>query len=392
MFTGRSYVGSNSSIPGFYKKSRDDRIRTIKEFAGLDDGEADLLRRDAIPFEILDNMIENAAGVFPMPLGVATNFTINGVDYLIPMVIEEPSVVAAASRGAKDARVLGGFTAGADPSISTGEIQILGVEPADAESRIRAAKGRILDAANSESRTLSRMGKGAVGIECRTIPTDSETMLVVDLLVDVADAMGANVTNTMCEAVSPIIEEITGGRALLRILSNYSTRRLARASARFAKESVGKDTVRKMILAYQLAKHDPYRAVTHNKGILNGVIAAANATGQDCRAIEAAAHAYAARDGRYTSLTEWREDQDGNLEGSLEIPLPVGIVGGITDAHPTARLCAKILGVSSARELAGVLASVGLAQNYSAMRALCTDGIQSGHMKLHSRKGEGRHP
>ncbi len=244
----------------------------------------------------------------------------------------------------------------------------------------------ILELANSKSNTLSKIGKGAKEVSCKEIKTDSGSMLIVELLIDVGDVMGANVTNTMCEGVAPLIEKITDGRVLLRILSNYSTRRMVRGTATFEKEAVGgQEAVDNIILAYQFAAYDEYRAVTHNKGVMNGIIAVANATGQDTRAIEAAAHAYAAKNGRYTSLTQWDKDTDGNLVGKIEIPMSVGIVGGIINVHPTAKICTKILGVESASELACVIGAAGLAQNFSALRALASEGIQKGHMRLHAR-------
>jgi len=231
------------------------------------------------------------------------------------------------------------------------------------------------------------MGKGAKEVSCKDIQTDSGHMLIVELLIDVGDAMGANVTNTMCEAVAPMIEELTGGKSLLRILSNYSTKRMASASAVFDKDAVGgENVVDDIILAFQFAENDPYRAVTHNKGVMNGTISVANATGQDSRAIEAAAHAYAAKSGAYRSLTKWAKDADGNLVGNFELPLSVGIVGGVIQHHPIAKICTKILGVSTANELSCIMAAAGLAQNFAAMRALVTEGIQKGHMKLHARK------
>lgn len=375
----------SSSIPKFFEKTRAERLGIIRDFAELSDEEVRLLELGGgIGFEQADRMVENALGTFALPLGVATNFRINGRDYLVPMAIEEPSVIAAASKAAKLARP-GGFTAAADRSYVTGQVQVLGADDG-AIARIGENAGRILDLANSKSRTLSATGRGAREVNCRTLETDSEPMLIVELTVDAGDAMGANVTNTMCEAVAPLVEDISGGRALLRILSNYSGRRMARASAVFDAESVGGErTVDDMVRAYQFAKHDVYRAVTHNKGIMNGMIAVANATGQDGRAMEAAAHAHAARSGRYGSLSEWKKDADGNLAGYLEVPLAVGIVGGVVNVHPLARICAKILGAGSAGELACVIAAAGLAQNFAAMRALVTDGIQKGHMRLHAR-------
>jgi len=295
-------------------------------------------------------------------------------------------VIAAASKGAKTARIKGGFEVTADESYSIGQIQVLDVDIPSAIQKIKDSSNEILQLANSKSNTLSKMGKGAKEISCKEIDTPSGKMLIVELLIDVGDAMGANITNTMCEAVSPLIEKISGGRTLLRILSNYSTRRISKARAVFEKEAVGGEkVVDNIILAFEFADNDVYRAVTHNKGILNGIISVANAVGQDSRAIEAAANAYAAKSGRYRSLSEWSKDDDGNLVGTLEIPLSVGIVGGIANVHPVAKVCVKILGVSSAQELACVMTAAGLAQNYSAIRALATEGIQKGHMRLHAR-------
>ena len=378
----------DSSIPKFFEKTRKERLDIVKNFASLSDEELELLENidGGISFEKADKMVENAIGTFSLPLGIATNFKINGKDYVIPMVIEEPSVIAAASKGAKVARVLGGFEVEADESYSIGQIQLLGVNISKAIENITKSTDEILEIANSKSNTLSKMGKGAKEVSCKEIHTPAGEMLIVELLIDVGDAMGANITNTMCEAVSPFIEKITGGRALLRILSNYSTRRIAKAKAVFEKEAVGgEDVVNNIILAYQFADNDVFRAVTHNKGIMNGTIAVANATGQDSRAIEAAANAYAASSGKYRSLSKWTKDENGNLVGSLELPLSVGIVGGIANVHPIAKICKKILGVSSAQELACIMTAAGLAQNYSAIKALATEGIQKGHMRLHAR-------
>jgi hydroxymethylglutaryl-CoA reductase len=378
----------DSSISKFFEKTRKERLDIVKNFASLSDEELELLENidGGISFENADKMVENAIGTFSLPLGIATNFKINGKDYVIPMVIEEPSVIAAASKGAKVARVLGGFEVEADESYSIGQIQLLDVNISKAIENITKSTDEILEIANSKSNTLSKMGKGAKEVSCKEIHTPAGEMLIVELLIDVGDAMGANITNTMCEAVSPFIEKITGGRALLRILSNYSTRRIAKAKAVFEKEAVGgEDVVNNIILAYQFADNDVFRAVTHNKGIMNGIIAVANATGQDCRAIEAAANAYAASSGKYRSLSKWTKDENGNLIGSLELPLSVGIVGGIANVHPIAKICKKILGVSSAQELACIMTAAGLAQNYSAIKALATEGIQKGHMRLHAR-------
>ena len=378
----------DSSIPKFSEKSRNEKLEIIKNFSGLTEDEIKTIENSGggISFENANTMVENAIGTFSLPLGIATNFRINQKDYLVPMVIEEPSVIAAASKAAKIAKILGGFTAHADESFSIGQIQVVETDAKSSIPKIIQSSKEILDIANSKSKTLSKIGKGAKEITCKEIHTDSGSMLIVELLIDVGDAMGANITNTMCEAVAPLIEKLTGGRVVLRILSNYSTRRIVRASAIFDKKGVGgEQVVNDILLAYQFAANDEYRAVTHNKGTMNGSIAVANATGQDSRAIEAAVHAFASRNGKYGSLTKWSKDQNGNLVGKIELPLSVGIVGGIINIHPMAKICTKILGVSSAQELACVIASVGLAQNFSAMRALATEGIQNGHMKLHAK-------
>ena len=378
----------DSSTSKFFEKSRKERLDIVANFANLSNEELDILQSNngGISYDKADKMVENAIGTFSLPLGIATNFKINSKDYIIPMVIEEPSVIAAASKGAKIARIKGGFEVTADESYSIGQIQVLDIDIPSAIQKITNSSNEILQLANSESNTLSKMGKGAKEISCKEIDTPSGKMLIVELLIDVGDAMGANITNTMCEAVSPLIEKISGGRTLLRILSNYSTRRIAKARAVFEKEAVGGEkVVNDIILAFEFADNDVYRAVTHNKGILNGIIAVANAVGQDSRAIEAAANAYAAKSGRYCSLSKWSKDNDGNLVGTLEIPLSVGIVGGIVNVHPVAKVCTKILGVSTAQELACVMIATGLAQNYSAIRALATEGIQKGHMRLHAR-------
>jgi hydroxymethylglutaryl-CoA reductase len=378
----------DSAIPGFFEKTRKERLDAVAKFANLTENERKVLEEGGgIGFEEADKMVENAIGTFSFPLGIATNFVINKKEYLVPMVIEEPSVIAAASKAAKIARLHGGFTMQNDESYSIGQVQVVKVDAKAAAAKVIASSKEILALANSKSATLSKINKGAKEISCREISTESGPMLIVELLIDVGDAMGANVTNTMCEAVAPLVEKITGGKTLLRILSNYSTRRIVRGTAVFDKEQVGgADIVENIVLAYQFAANDPYRAVTHNKGVMNGIIAVANATGQDTRAIEAAAHAYAARSGRYGSITEWLKDRDGNLVGKIEIPLSVGTVGGIINVHPTAKVCAKILGVESASELACVIAATGLAQNFSALRALASEGIQKGHMRLHARK------
>jgi len=378
----------DSSISKFFEKSRKERLDVVANFANLSEEDLKILQDTdgGISYDKADKMVENAIGTFSLPLGVATNFQINGKDYVIPMVIEEPSVIAAASKGAKVARIKGGFQVTADESYSIGQIQILNVDVDSAMQKINSSSDEILKLANSKSNSLPKMNKGAKEISCKEIDTPAGKMLIAELLIDVGDAMGANITNTMCEAVSPLIEEITGGKTLLRILSNYSTRRMVKAKAVFEKEAVGgEQVVDNIILAFEFADNDVYRAVTHNKGIMNGTIAVANAVGQDSRAIEAAANAFAAKSGKYRSLSKWSKDDEGNLVGELEIPLSVGIVGGIANVHPVAKVCTKILGAESAQELACVMTATGLAQNYSAIRALSTEGIQKGHMRLHAR-------
>jgi len=378
----------DSSISKFFEKSRKERLDIVANFANLSSADLEVLQNNngGISYDKADKMVENAIGTFSLPLGIATNFKINGKDYVIPMVIEEPSVIAAASKGAKIARIKGGFEVTADESYSIGQIQILDVDIPLAIQKIDDSLNEILTLANSKSNTLSKMNKGAKEISCKVIDTPSGKMLIAELLIDVGDAMGANITNTMCEAVSPLIEKITGGKTLLRILSNYSTRRIVKAKAIFEKEAVGGEkVVDNIILAFEFANNDVYRAVTHNKGIMNGTIAVANAVGQDSRAIEAAANAYAAKSGTYRSLSKWSKDDEGNLVGILEIPLSVGIVGGIANVHPVAKVCTKILGALSAQELACIMTATGLAQNFSAIRALSTEGIQKGHMRLHAR-------
>jgi len=380
---------TDSSIPKFFEKTLKERLSIVADFSGLSQDELKIIEdaTGGISFDQADGMIENAVGTFALPLGIATNFRVNDKDYLFPMVIEEPSVIAAASKAAKIARIHGGFKAKSEQSYSIGQIQIVNVDVQSAIPKVIGASTEILNLANSKSNTLPKMGKGAKEVSCKEIQTDSGNMLIVELLIDVGDAMGANVTNTMCEAVAPMIEKLTGGKTLLRILSNYSTKRMVNASAVFDRDAVGGEkVVDDIILAFQFAENDPYRAVTHNKGVMNGVIAVANSTGQDSRAIEAAAHAYASAGGTYSSLSNWSKVNNGNLIGNFELPLSVGIVGGVVRHHPIAKICTKILDVSTAQELSCVLAVAGLAQNFAAMRALVTEGIQKGHMKLHARK------
>ena len=381
-------MSRTSELPGFYKLSPGERLKFVQEFAGLSDEEVELLRKTgSLELEQANRMIENVIGTTELPLGIATNFRINGRDYLIPMAIEEPSVVAAASNAAKMARSRGGFYAESTKPVMIGQIQLVDVEnPSEARDKILAEKGQILAKANEQDTILVKLGGGAVDLEVRIIETFLGPMTIIHLLVDVRDAMGANVINTMCEAIAPMIEKLTGGRVFLRIVSNLAVHRLARARATFSKEALGGEEVVDGILqAYAFAAADPYRCATHNKGVMNGVIAVALATANDTRALEAGAHAYAAVGGTYKPLTHWERTADGDLMGSIELPVAVGVIGGATAVHPVAKICRKILGVNSARELGEIMAAVGLAQNLAAMRALATEGIQRGHLKLHAR-------
>ena len=377
-----------SAISGFYKLSTRDRLQLVKEFADLADDEAQLIQSTgSLGLELADRMIENVIGAIPVPLGIAVNFLINGKDYLIPMAIEEPSVVAAASYAAKMARVKGGFQTSSTEPIMIGQVQVVGVkDPYKARLSILGAKEEILKKANDQDPMLVSVGGGAKDLQVKVIQASTGPMVIVELLVDCRDAMGANAVNTMAEAVAPMIERIASGRVYLRIISNLATKRLARAWTVVAKETLGgEEVVDGVVEAYAFAAADPYRAATHNKGILNGITAVVIATCNDHRAIEAGAHAYAARSGRYTPLTVWEENENGDLVGSIELPMAVGIIGGATKVHPIAKIALKILGVKSARELGEVLAAVGLAQNLAALRALAHEGIQRGHMSLHAR-------
>ena len=380
--------GKSSRIPKFYRFPPEERLRIVAEFAGLGGEEVELLKKTGgLGLDIADRMIENVIGTFQLPLGIAVNFLINGKDYLIPMAIEEPSVVAAASNAAKMAREGGGIRTQSTSPIMIGQIQLLGVkDPYSAGFEILEAKKEILEKANECDPVLVRLGGGAKDLEVRVVESRVGVMLVVHLLVDVKDAMGANAVNTMAEAVAPRLASIAGGRFRLRIISNLADRRIVRAKVRIPPKAVGGMEVAEGIVeAWAFADADPYRAATHNKGIMNGVDAVVIATGNDWRAVEAGAHAYAARTGRYKPLSRWEIDGEGYLVGTLEMPLAVGIVGGATRTNPLARISLKILGVKTARELAEVIGAVGLVQNLAALRALAAEGIQAGHMSLHAK-------
>ena len=379
----------SSDLSGFYKRSPEDRWKAIREFGELTDAEIDTIRSTgALKFEQIDRMIENVVGSMPIPLGVAVNFRINGRDYLIPMAIEEPSVVAAASNAAKMARERGGFTTSTTGPVMIGQIQLVGVpDPHGARLTILGHRDEILSTANEKDPLLVKLGGGAKDVEVRVVETPRGPMVITHLIVDCRDAMGANAVNTMAEAVAPHIEKWTGGRVYLRIISNLAVKRLSRARAVFAKEVIGgEDVVDGILEAYAFADSDPFRCATHNKGIMNGIDAVVVATGNDWRAVEAGAHAFAAwKAGGYRSLTAWEKDADGDLVGTIELPLAVGLVGGATAVHPTAKANVRLLGVKTSQELAEVMAAVGLAQNFAALRALATEGIQRGHMSLHAR-------
>jgi hydroxymethylglutaryl-CoA reductase len=381
-------MNKSSKISGFYKLSPKERLALVKDFAGLSDEECDLLQNTgSLPLEAADRMIENVVGAFPLPLGIGVNFLINNRDYLVPMAIEEPSVVAAASYAAKMVREGGGFHASSTPPFMIGQIQVVDIADADkAKQRVLEAKQEILEKANAQDPVLESVGGGAKDLDAKVINTSVGAMLIVELHVDCRDAMGANAVNTMAEAVAPNIERITGGRVYLRIISNLATKRLAKAWCTVPKESLGgEDVVDGIVNASAFAAADPYRAATHNKGAMNGIIAVILATGNDHRAIEAGAHAYAAINGKYTSFSTWEKTENGDLKGTIELPMAVGLIGGAVRTHPIAKIAVKILGVKTANEFAEVLAAVGLAQNLAALRALAHEGIQRGHMSLHAR-------
>jgi hydroxymethylglutaryl-CoA reductase len=375
-----------SVVSGFYKLPIEKRREFVAQFANLNEDDVKSFS-SCLDLTTADRMIENVLGTFEVPLGIAVNFLINNKDYIIPMATEESSVVAAASNAAKIARVKGGFSTTCSEPLMIGQLQLLHIKDiAAAAQKIMQHKKQLLTVANAQDKILVDFGGGAKDIEVRILKSPLGNMIVTHLIVDVRDAMGANAVNTMCEALAPVLEEITGGNVRLKILSNLADKRLVKATAIFDKEKMGGDYVVDAFLeSYVLASIDPYRAATHNKGIMNGIDALIIATGNDFRAIEAGAHAYAARNGQYTSLTQYHKNKDGDLVGEIELPMAVGVVGGAANMHPKAKLCRKILGVKTARELAEVVASLGLAQNFAALFALSTVGIQKGHMSLHAK-------
>lgn len=385
---------ADSRLPNFRALTPAQRLAAIADAAGLTPEERQQLAEPgALGLERADGMIENVIGAFELPLGVAGNFQVNGRDVLVPMAVEEPSVVAAASFMAKLARENGGFETSSTRPLMRAQVQVLGLtDPHGARVALLRERERIVKLANSRDQVLIGLGGGCQDIEAQVFAdTPRGPMLVLHLIVDVRDAMGANTVNTMAEAVAPLVEEITGGTVRLRILSNLADLRLSRARVRLTpqtldtKDRSGAEIIEGVLDAYVFAATDPYRAATHNKGIMNGIDPVIVATGNDWRAVEAGAHAYACRDGRYTSLTHWEKDASGALVGTLEMPMPVGLVGGATKTHPLARLALKIMAVRSAQELGEIAVAVGLAQNLGALRALATEGIQRGHMALHAR-------
>jgi hydroxymethylglutaryl-CoA reductase len=381
-------MGKTSRISGFHKMSLEERLKIVQAFSDLKEEDLKTLTKEgALSFETANRMIENVVGTIQLPIGIAMNFLINGKEYLIPMAIEEPSVVAAASNAARLARSGGGFFVTNTGPVMIAQIQLVHIPDAHAtRMALFEKKEEILKLANAQDPMLVSVGGGAKDIEIRVLHTPLGDMVIIHLVVDTRDAMGANAVNTMAEALAPFIEEWTGGRVYLRILSNLADKRLVRARTKVTKEALGgENAVDGIVYAQTFAEADPYRAATHNKGIMNGVIAVVIATGNDTRAIEAGAHTYASRSGQYSPLSTWEKDGEGNLVGTLELPMAVGLVGGATKVNPISQLAVKILGVNSAVELGEVIGAVGLAQNLAALRVLATEGVQKGHMSLHAK-------
>ena len=375
-----------SRISGFYKLPPGERLKAAANESGLGAEEVSQVEK-GLEIEQADKMVENVIGIIQVPLGIATNFIIDGREVLIPMATEEPSVIAAASNGARMAREAGGFLTSSTGPVMRAQIQVTGVvDPFSARQNILLHKDELCRMANEKDPMLVKYGGGVKDIEVYVIDSRVGPMVVVHLIVDCRDAMGANAVNTMAEALAPRVEEITGGRVYLRIISNLADKRLARARAVFKAEEIGgHEVVDGIIQAAALAEVDPYRAATHNKGIMNGVTAVVLATGNDTRAVEAGAHSFASISGRYQSLTHYEKNKDGDLVGTIELPVAVGLVGGATRVHPVAKSTVKILGVKSADDLSRIIAAVGLCQNFAALRALASEGIQRGHMSLHAK-------
>ena len=376
-----------SAISGFYKLSRSERIAAVAAFSGLTEEQKKQLATDKpLGFEVADRMAENALGLHAFPLCVATNFIVNNKEVLVPMAIEEPSVVAAASNGAKLCRDTGGFFAVADAPVMVGQVQLVGLKDASKAVReLNSKKAEIIKAAEPFAAGMAKYGGGIRAFSARTLPTERGEMAIAEFDIDVRDSMGANTINTVLEGVAPKLEEISGGKVRLRILSNLAVKRLVRAKAVWKRDTIGAEAVEGVLDGWAFADVDIYRACTHNKGIMNGIDAVALATGNDWRAVEAGAHAFAATGARYRPLTRFKKLPNGDLEGEIELPLAVGTVGGATRSLPSAQAALAILGVKGAQELACIMASVGLAQNFAALRALSGEGIQRGHMELHAK-------
>lgn len=378
---------ASSRISGFHKLSPQGRLARVAELGGLSEDDATLIADTGnLPIDVANRMIENAVGAMPVPVGIATNMIVDGRDVLVPMASEESSVVAAVCNAARQCRDSGGFVTSMSGTLMIAQVQLVDVtDPENARIRILERRDEIQAVCDETDPVLIKFGGGFRDLEVRVLETASGPMVITHIVVDTRDAMGANAVNSMAEALAPRIAEWTGGRTYLRILSNLADRRLARARAVWSKESIGGSGVVDGILsAFHFADADPYRAATHNKGIMNGVSAVVLATGNDTRAVEAGAHAFAARTGRYRSLTRFERTPEGDLAGTLEMPMAVGLIGGATKVHPVARVALKLLGVETAEALARVIAAVGLAQNFSALKALATEGIQKGHMSLHA--------
>jgi len=382
---------SSSEVPGFYKKKPSERLEYVKNFANLSDEEtAAIGGYGALGEETANRMIENVVGTFPLPLGIAANFMVNKKEYMVPMAVEEPSVVAAATHMAKGTRNTGGIKAESDDPVMIGQIQLVNLDdPFAAKDKINAKRDEIINLANEQDPILVKFGGGCKDIEVRVLDSDTGPMVITHLLVDCRDAMGANAVNTMAEAVAPRLETITGGRVYLRIISNLAIYRKTRAKAVWPAEFLGgEEVIDGIIEAFAFACADPFRVATHNKGIMNGIDPVVIATGNDWRAIESGAHTYGQWKEGHDSFTNWKKTKDGDLEGTIEIPMAVGLVGGATATHPTAKACVKILDVKipgGASELSQVICAVGLCQNLGALRALASEGIQRGHMGLHAR-------
>ncbi|GGH75992.1 3-hydroxy-3-methylglutaryl coenzyme A reductase [Compostibacillus humi] len=386
-----------SRIPGFYNMSVEERRSLLKKLHTFSDDNFTKLTEDApLTVDTADKMIENVIGTFQLPLGLGLNFLINGKDYVVPMAVEEASIVASSSHIARIVRQAGGFTATSTERIMIGQIQVVGCEDfSKAKETLLKEKEMLIKAANDAYPSIVARGGGAKDLDVRILNDDAQSayskMLILHLYIDTCDAMGANIINTMVESLAPTVEELTKGKVYLRILSNYADQCLAKARCVIPPELLktgdfsGEEVRDGVILAYEFAASDPYRAVTHNKGIMNGIDPVVIATGNDWRAVEAGAHAYASRNGVYTSMTEWYKDEEGNLVGELELPMSIGTVGGATRVHPLAKFALDLMDIQSSRELAEVIVAVGLAQNLGALKALATDGIQKGHMALHSR-------